>query len=108
MKRATTVALLLALASLSLACSKDKKDDGDAAADAAPAAIADAAPEAAADAGADAADAAVAPLATTAKPVQKAPPPEPAICANARAAKARNSPAAPGLEAQCKAAGGKL
>lgn len=33
--------------------------------------------------------------------------PDPPICANARSARARNSPAAPGLEAQCRAAGGK-
>lgn len=31
---------------------------------------------------------------------------DPPICANARQARARNSPAAPGLEAQCRAAGG--
>jgi hypothetical protein len=31
----------------------------------------------------------------------------PSICDSARAARARNSPAAPGLEAQCRAAGGK-
>lgn len=108
-RRAITVALLLGLAPLALACSKDKKDEGDAAADAAPAVVV---AEAAApvDAGAvDAADAAVAPLASTVvRPVQKAPPPDPPICVNARAAKARNNPAAAGLEAQCKALGGKL
>jgi len=37
-----------------------------------------------------------------------APDPEPPICVNARAARARNSPAAPGLEQQCLAAGGRL
>lgn len=37
-----------------------------------------------------------------------APETEPPICANARAARARNSPAAPGLEQQCLAAGGRL
>jgi hypothetical protein len=33
---------------------------------------------------------------------------EPPICANARSARARNSPVAPALEAQCRAAGGSL
>ena len=33
---------------------------------------------------------------------------EPPICTNARSARARNSPAAPGLEAQCRAQGGTL
>jgi hypothetical protein len=33
---------------------------------------------------------------------------EPPICANARSARARNSPAAPALEAQCRAAGGSF
>lgn len=33
---------------------------------------------------------------------------EPPICANARSARARNSPAAPALEAQCHAAGGSF
>lgn len=32
--------------------------------------------------------------------------PDPPICASARSARARNSPAAPGLERQCRAAGG--
>lgn len=109
-RRAISVALLLGLASLSLACSKDNKGEGDAAADAAPATVVAeaAAPE---DAGAvvDASDGAAAPLATTVvRPAQKAPPPDPPICVSARAAKARNSPATAGLEAQCKAAGGKL
>ena len=49
---------------------------------------------------------------TSAKPVPTPTPtpakPDPPICANARAAKARNSPAAPGLERQCISAGGKL
>jgi hypothetical protein len=100
----------LALASFAgMGCSKDKKDDADAAAEAA----ADAgATDAAADA-ADAAavvDAAAAPLATTAAPVRpkSAPPPDPAICVKARAAKARNSPSFPALEAQCKALGGTI
>jgi hypothetical protein len=98
----------LALASLAvMGCSKDKKDDADAAADAA-------ADAGATDAAADAADAAVvdaaaAPLATTAAPVHpKAAPPDPAICVKARAAKARNSPSFPALEAQCKVEGGKI
>ena len=34
--------------------------------------------------------------------------PDPPICTNARSARARNSPAAPGLEAQCRAQGGTL
>jgi eukaryotic-like serine/threonine-protein kinase len=44
----------------------------------------------------------------TAKPVPTPTPVkvDPPICAKARAAKARNSPAFPGLEAQCRAAGG--
>ena len=103
--------LVLAIATLtcfaSTGCSKDKKDDGDAAADAA---AVDAAPEAAVDAGAvDAADAAATPL-TTAVPVRPkatAVPIDPPICVNARAARARNSPAAATLEAQCRAQGGK-
>ena len=39
-------------------------------------------------------------------PVPPGPRAEPAICASARAARARNSPAAPGLEARCRAEGG--
>ena len=106
-----SIRVLLAVGCLATAgCSKDKKDDGDAAADAASDAAADATiADAAADA-ADAADAATAPL--TVAPVRpKATPPPPApdppICVNARVARARNSPAAAGLEAQCRAAGGK-
>ena len=107
-----SIRVLLAVGCLATAgCSKDKKDDGDAAADAASDAAADAATaDAAADA-ADAADATVVPL--TVAPVRKATPPppppapDPPICVNARVARARNSPAAAGLEAQCRAAGGK-
>jgi hypothetical protein len=103
--------LLTALAFLSVAatgCSKDKKDDADAAADAAPeASVVDAAADAA-----DAAvvDAAVVPLTTaTATAVRpKVAPPDPPICQKARAARQRNSPSFPALEAQCKAAGGIL
>ena len=105
--------LALALASVAvMGCSKDKKDEADAAADAAPEAsvVADAAVDAA-----DAAvvDATVAPLTTTtAAPVRPkataAPLADPPICQKARAAKQRNSPSFPALEAQCKAAGGTL
>ena len=103
--------LVVALASLAMVgCSKDKKDDGDAAADAAvDATVADAAADAAET---GVVDAAVAPLATTAAPVRpKVAPPvlaDPPICQKARAARQRNSPAFPALEAQCKAAGGTL
>ncbi len=102
-------ALVVALASFAvMGCSKDKKDD----ADAAPEAAADAAPGDAALDAADAAlvDAAVAPLATTAAPVRPKAPvlADPPICQKARAAKQRNSPSFPALEAQCKAAGGTL
>jgi hypothetical protein len=103
-------AVLLAFACVSVAvtgCSKDNKADADAASDAAPeASVADAA----ADASDAAADATTTPLATaTAVPVRpKAPPPDPPICQKARAAKARNSPSFPALEAQCKTAGGTL
>lgn len=106
---ALLVLVVASLGPLALACSKDKKDEGDAAADSAVAVeIADAAADAAdaADADAvDAADAATAPLATVVAPkaVPKADPP---ICASARSAKKRGSPAAAGLEAQCRAAGG--
>ena len=102
--------LLTALALVSVAvtgCSKDKKDDADAAADAA-------AEASVADAAADAADAAVvdatAPLATATAVVRPkpAPPPDPPICQKARAAKLRNAPTFPALEAQCKTAGGTL
>lgn len=90
-------------------CKKDDKGEGDAAADAAAdATVADAAVDAA-DAAVDAADAATAPLTTATavapRPVAK---PDPPICAVARSAKARNSPAAPGLAKQCAAAGGTL
>ncbi|MEA2751252.1 MAG: hypothetical protein QOI41_5395 [Myxococcales bacterium] len=103
--------LVVALASFAvMGCSKDKKDDVDAAADATvDAAVADAAADAA-----DAAvvvDAAVAPLATTAAPVRPkstAPIADPPICQKARAARQRNSPSFPALEAQCKALGGTL
>ena len=105
--------LVVALASFAMmGCSKDKTDDGDAAADAA------AADATVADAAADAADAAaavdaagVAPLATTAAPVRPKVAPvlaDPPICQKARAARQRNSPSFPALEAQCKAAGGTL
>jgi hypothetical protein len=105
--------LPLALASLALvACSKAKKDDGDASADpAAATVVADAAADASiADAAADAADAATAPLATTAapRPVAKPKPADPPLCVAARSAKARNSPAARNLEKQCLAAGGTM
>lgn len=96
----------LALASVAVTgCSKDKKDDVDAAADAAPeASVADAA----ADAADAAVEAAVVPLTTaTAATVRpKVAAPDPPICQKARAAKARNSPSFPALEAQCKAQGG--
>jgi hypothetical protein len=107
-----SLALLAVLASVTVAaCSKDeKKDDADAAADGAPAEAAAPVAEAAAPA-ADAGDGATTPLvAPVVRPVVKvappAPKPEPAICTNARNARARNSPAAPGLEAQCRAQGG--
>jgi cell division septation protein DedD len=107
-----TRVLPLALASVALVgCNKDKKDDGDAAADATAIVVADAAADAAvADAAVDAADAAVAPLATVVapRPTAKPKPIDPPICAAARTAKARNSPAAPGLEKQCLAAGGTM
>jgi hypothetical protein len=102
--------LVVALASFAMmGCSKDKAADVDAAADATvDATVADAAADAA-----DAAvvDATVAPLATTAAPAVKpkaAPPPDPPICQKARAARQRNSPSFPALEAQCKAQGGTL
>lgn len=104
----------LALASLALvACNKDKKDAVDAAAAeaAAAAVVADAAADASiTDAATSAADAATAPLATTVapRPAAKPKPVDPPICAAARSAKARNSPAAPGLERQCLAAGGTM
>lgn len=103
-------ALALACAAAS-GCKKDDKAGADAdvadataavpVADAAVAAVADAAP---------AADAAVAPLATTVLPKAVAKPKfvDPPICFPARSAKQRNSPAAPGLERQCIAAGGVM
>jgi hypothetical protein len=114
----TSALLVLAVASLggsTLACSKEKKDEGEATADAAPSATAvaeaDAAPPVAevADAGdtSDASDEAAAPLASVVAP-KPVPKPDPPICVTARAAKKKGSPAAPTLEAQCKAAGGKL
>jgi len=87
-----------------LACSKDKATGDDAAAEAAAAVVvADAAPEA--EAAAPVIPLPTAPVAvkTPAKPVA----PDPPICAAARSARARSSPAAANLEAQCKAAGGK-
>jgi hypothetical protein len=55
------------------------------------------------------ADAAVAPLATVVpKVIAKPKFVDPPICAHARNAKQRNSPAAPGLERQCVAAGGVM
>ena len=107
MIRRLASSLLLALPLL-VACNKENKDAADAAPEAAPVVVvvADAAPEAEAPA-----DASAAPLATpaavaTAKPAATAV--DPPICATARSAKARKSPAAINLEAQCKAAGGKL
>jgi hypothetical protein len=106
------LACALALACVTATgCKKDDKGDGDAAADAA-AAAADAtvADAAVADAGVDAADAAPAPLTTaaTARPTGKPKLADPPICAAARSAKQRNSPAAPGLERQCVQAGGTM
>jgi hypothetical protein len=113
MTRNSSALLVLAVASFasfSVACSKEKKDepavaDAAVAVEVAPAAVADAA--VAVDAS-EALDAAPAPLATTVapRPTPKAPAPEPPICASARTAKKRGSPAAPSLEAQCRAAGG--
>ena len=89
------------------ACSKDKVTADDAAAEAAPPlAVADAAPEAEAPAS----SASVSPPPTAPAVVKtgtKPAAPDPPICAAARAARARNSPAATNLEAQCRAAGGK-
>ena len=104
--------LSLALAGLAaVACSKDTKDDAAdaavAAADAAPAAVAvvaDAAPEAAAVVVLDA-SVGIAPTVAP-RPIAKPAFVDPPICVSARTARRRNSPAAPGLEAQCKAAGG--
>ncbi|MBX3193431.1 MAG: hypothetical protein KF819_40995 [Labilithrix sp.] len=47
-----------------------------------------------------------APAATPVAPAPKAGAPEPAVCAKARAAAEKGSPAAAGLAAQCRAAGG--
>lgn len=105
----STALVALVLASVAVTgCSKDKKDDADAAADAAvEASVADAAVDAA---DAAAVDAAAAPLATATAVVRPkpAPPPDPPICQKARAAKLRNAPTFPALEAQCKTAGGTL
>jgi hypothetical protein len=104
--------LVVALASFAMmGCSKDKTDAGDAAADAAvDAPVADAAADAA-DAAAIV-DAAVAPLATTTATARPKVAPsvlaDPPICQKARAARQRNSPSFPALEAQCKASGGTL
>lgn len=108
-RRFASAWMLVVCAPLTIAaCNKDKKDGEDAAAEAAVVAVVDAAPEAEAPV----ATASAAPLATPSVVVKAAPkpvaPPEPPICAAARSAKARNSPAATNLEAQCKAAGGKL
>ena len=112
----SAVSSLVLACALALACvvatgcsKKDAAADADAASDAAVAVVADAAP--AADAAvAVVADAAVAPLATTVAPKVVAKPKfvDPPICAAARSAKQRNSPAAPGLERQCVAAGGVM
>jgi hypothetical protein len=105
-RRFASACMVVALLTVA-ACDKDKKDGEDAAAEAAAALVVDAAPEAETPV----VDASPAPLAppvvvkTAAKPVA---PPEPPICASARNARARNSPAATNLEAQCRAAGGKI
>ena len=108
----STVVLACALALACVAstgCKKDGAADGDAAADAAvaDAAVADAADAAVADA---AVDAAAAPLTTTVAPVPVGKPKltDPPICQSARSARQRKSPAAPGLERQCIAAGGTM
>ena len=103
-------ALALACVAATGCSKKDEKAADDAAADAAAAVVvADAAVAVVADA-APAADAAVAPLATAVAPKVIAKPKfvDPPICAAARSAKQRNSPAAPGLERQCVAAGGVM
>ncbi|HSO33010.1 MAG TPA: hypothetical protein VLT33_10840 [Labilithrix sp.] len=96
------------LVGFAFACSKDKATGEDAAADAAAVqiAVADAAPEAEAPA----ASVSATPLPTApvvVKTAAKPAAPDPPICAAARSARARNSPAATNLEAQCRAAGGK-
>jgi len=99
--------LSLVLAAFTVAGCSKKEEAADAAAEAAASlVVADAAPEAAAVV--DAAVEAAAPLATTVapRPVTKPTPVDPPICAAARSARKRNSPAAAGLEAQCRTAGG--
>jgi hypothetical protein len=117
-----TSAFVVALFTVAVAgCDKAKKDDVDAAAAAVAAAAAavDAATVAVAvtvapDAGdqGSAGDAGVATLDASVKvavPVRPAvAKPDPPICQAARSARHRNSPAAPSLEAQCKAAGGTM
>lgn len=100
------LALLLAVV-FALACNKDKDPGADAAPEAAAAVVlADAAPEAAAPAASvSATPLPAAPVVV--KPAAKPAAPDPPICVAARAARARSSPAATNLEAQCKAAGGK-
>jgi hypothetical protein len=115
-----TPALFVGLFMVALAgCNKAKKDDADAAVaavaaavDAVDAATAVVAVAVTADAG-DPGDAGVvAPLDASvvkvAVPVRAVAKPDPPICQAARNARHRNSPAAPGLEAQCKAAGGTM
>jgi hypothetical protein len=112
-------AFVVALSTVAVAgCDKAKKDEADAAAaavasaaaavDAAAAVVAVAvAPDAgdlSVDAGVATLDASVK-VAVPARPVSK---PDPPICQAARSARHRNSPAAPSLEAQCKAAGGTM
>jgi hypothetical protein len=116
-----TSAFVVALSTVAVAgCNKAKKDDADAAASAVAAASAavDAAGAGVAvapDAGdplANALDAGVAPLDASVKvavPARTAvAKPDPPICQAARNARHRNSPTAPSLEAQCKAAGGTM
>jgi hypothetical protein len=106
-RRLASACMLVALAPLTVAaCDKDKKDGEDAAAEAAVAVVVDAAPEA----GAPVVSASAAPLPppVVVKTAPKPPPaPDPPICAAARNARARGSPAAVNLEKQCIAAGGK-
>ena len=101
------LAMPLVFVVFALACNKDKEGGADAAPEAAaPVVVADAAPEAEAPAATlSAAPPPTAPVGvkTAAKPAA----PDPPICARARDARARSSPAATNLEAQCKAAGGK-
>lgn len=104
------LACALALACVaSSGCKKDEKAGADAGDDAAADAAVAVADAAVAVADAAPADAAVAPLATVApKVIAKPKFVDPPICAHARNAKQRNSPAAPGLERQCVAAGGVM